>query len=480
MPVRSNAMDLSAREIAARVARGELSATKCARAALARVRAAAARNAVTDIDEARVLKDAQAVDRRVERGERAGALAGVPFVVKDNVDVAGTATSAGTSLLREQIARRHAPVVARLLGAGALLLGKTHMHELALGATSSNAATGAVRNPHDPSRIPGGSSGGTAAALAARIAPVGLGSDTAGSVRIPSALCGTAGLRPSTFGVRRYSDEGIVPLARALDTVGPMARTVADVALLHAAITGTRVARPPSLRGLRLGVPRRYYWEHLDSHVAQAAEHALERLGESGVQLVEVDPSGYHALASEAYMTLIMHGIVHDLVPCLERCSGLTAPQVLARVASKDVRALMQRAIETGIPDPQAEKARYVVREKVVPAYRDLFETHGVAALVFPAVPIPAPRVREEGDTAGDLVEIEGTSFSAVLTLIRNTHATSAIGAPGLSIPAGLTAHGLPVGLELDGLPGDDEALLGLGVAVEQMLGSPSSPAPVG
>jgi mandelamide amidase len=454
------------------VARGELSAKQCARAALARSSANSALSAFTRVDEARVLKDASAVDRRLARGERAGALAGLPFVVKDNIDVAGTPTAAGAPLLRERIARRHAPVVERLLEAGAILLGKTGMHELALGATSSNPA-GAVRNPRDRSRIPGGSSGGTAAALAAHIAPAGLGSDTAGSVRIPSALCGTAGLRPSTFGVRHYSDEGLVPLAPVLDTVGPMARTVADVALLHAVITGTRVARAPSPRGLRLGVPRRWYWEHLDPDVAQVAEHALQVLRESGVRLVEVDASGWYALASEAYMTLIMHGIAHDLVPWLERSSGLSGPNVLARVTSRDVRTLMHRADELRISDTQAEKARHVVREKLVPAYRDLFETQGLAALVFPTVPIAAPPVREEGDTAGDIIEIEGQQYSAVLTLIRNTHATSALGAPGLSAPAGLTPQGLPVGLELDGLPGADEALLGVGIAIEQLLEFP-------
>jgi mandelamide amidase len=259
-----------------------------------------------------------------------------------------------------------------------------------------------------------------------------------------------------------------------------MARSVADVALLHAAITGTRVARPPPLRGLRLGMSPRWYWEHLEPGVAQAAEQALERLRQARVELVEVDASGYYALASEAYMTLIMHGIVHDLVPWLERRSGLSETQVLARVVSKDVRALMHRAIEMRVADAQAEKARDVVREKVVPAYRDLFDTRGLAALVFPAVPIAAPHVREEGDTAADLVEIEGTPFSAVLTLIRNTHVTSAIGAPGLSVPAGLTQERLPVGLELDGLPGDDEALLGVGIAVEQALEGPSPPGPAG
>jgi mandelamide amidase len=479
MSKRSDPMDLGARELVRLVARGELSAKQCARAALARAREAAGLNAFTHIDEERVLKDAGAADRRLARGERAGALAGLPFVVKDNIDVAGTPTAAGAPLLRESIARRHAPVVARLLEAGAILLGKTGMHELALGATSSNPA-GAVRNPHDPSRIPGGSSGGTAAALAARIAPAGLGSDTAGSVRIPSALCGIVGLRPSTFGVRHYSDEGLVPLAPVLDTVGPMARTVADVALLHAVITGTRVARTPSPRGLRLGGPRRWYWEHLDPDVAQVAERALQRLRESGVRLEEVDASAWYALASEAYMTLIMHGIVHDLVPSLERSSGLSEPNVLARVASRDVRTLMHRADELRIPDTQAETARPVVREKLVPAYRDLFETHGLAALAFPTVPLAAPPVREEGDTAADVVEIEGRQFSAVLTLIRNTHATSALGAPGLSVPAGLTQQGLPVGLELDGLPGDDEALLGVGIAIEQLLEFPSSPGPAG
>ena len=271
-----------------------------------------------------------------------------------------------------------------------------------------------------------------------------------------------------------------MPLVAELDTIGPMARTVADVALLHVAITGAPVPAPPHLRGLRLGVPRRYYWEVLEPQVAAVAQAALAVLSATGVECVEVDVSGYYALASEIYMTLVMHGIAADLPPYLAlRAPQLRAPDLIAQIASRDTKALYERAASTRITPAQLRKARAAATDICVPAYRSLFRMHGIAALVFPAEPIVAPAVREQGDAAADLIEIDGKPYSEVLTLIRNTHVTGVLGAPGLSVPAGLTAAGLPVGLELDALPDGDEGLLALGIAIERALGPlPPPPAP--
>src|SRR5882672_7117338 len=188
---------LGAREAIERVRRGELRAEDSVADLLGRQRRLASLNALTRIDEQQVLEDARRIDRKRAAGAVLGVLAGLPVVIKDNIAVAGTPNAAGTLTLRDNVARQNAPVVQRLLDQDAIFFARANMHELAGGGTSSNPSFGVVGNPYDPQRVPGGSSGGTAAALAARLAPAGLGSDTAGSVRIPSALCGTAGLRPT-------------------------------------------------------------------------------------------------------------------------------------------------------------------------------------------------------------------------------------------------------------------------------------------
>ncbi len=251
----SDPINLLAREAVAAVKAGTLKAEDYAARLIERQHTLASLNTTTWVDGARLLEAARAVDLQRARGDPLGPLAGLPIIVKDNIDTTGYPTSAGTASLTSLIPRTDAPVVSALMRAGALLFGKANMHELAGGGTSSNPHFGFVRNPHDPRRTPGGSSGGTAAALAARINAAGLGSDTAGSVRIPSAFCGTAALRPSIAGGKLYSDAGVVPLAADLDTIGPMARAVTDVALLHEAITGQRVPER-ALRGARIGIPR--------------------------------------------------------------------------------------------------------------------------------------------------------------------------------------------------------------------------------
>ncbi len=353
------------------------------------------------------------------------------------------------------------------------------MHELAGGGTSSNPVTGFVGNPYDPRRVAGGSSGGTAAAIAARIVPAGLGSDTAGSVRIPSALCGTVGLRPTTFGGKLYSDEGLLPLARDLDTVGPMARTVADVALLHSAITGTASLPPPDLRGVRIGVPRSPYWEEIDLDVARVAENSLVRLRAAGATLIDVDAGGYYSLASEVYGTLVMYGIKADLAHYLQRIgSSLRAQDVVASIASQDTKSLFERAQNMSFTAAQLHEVRNGLRQRIAGVYRDLFRSNGLSAIVFPTQPMTAPLINASGDTALDEIELNGRKVSEVLIFIRNTHVTCALGTPGLSIPAGLTAQGLPVGLEFDALAGHDSELLALGQAVEQAWPKVPGPAP--
>lgn len=470
---------LTAIEATRHIASGELRAEEYVLRLLERHRALRSLNAITWIDEVRVLEDAHAVDERRRRGGSLGPLGGLPVIIKDNIDVAGTPTAAANASFSNNVRTVDAPLVRRLREQGAIVFAKANMHELAGGGTSSNPTTGFVGNPYDPARIPGGSSGGTAAALAARIVPAGLGSDTAGSVRIPSALCGTSGLRPTLLGGKLYPDEGVLPLASDLDTVGPMARTVTDVALMHAAITGRSSPQVPQLGGLRIGLPRSPYWEELDSEVARVAEDALARLRAAGVTLVEVDPGSYYRLASEVYETLVMYGIKEDIARYLREIgSPLNAAEVVAGIASRDTKALFERAQHMSFTPEQVHAARHDLRRRIDTAYRELFRAHGLAAIAFPTVPIVAPLINPGGDSPTDEVVINGKRLNAGGVLLRNTHVTCGLGAPGLSLPAGLTAEGLPVGFELDGLAGDDSSLLALGVAVEQVL--PRLPPPRG
>ena len=237
-----------------------------------------------DADALRTAADASDARRR---DDKAGGLDGLALAVKDNIDTADLATTGGTRT-RTGPAAADAPPLARLLADGALLAGKTNLHELAFGITSNNAAFGPVRNPHDQKMIAGGSSGGTAAAIAAGVVPGGLGTDTGGSARIPAALCGIAGFRPTTD---RYPAGGLVPLAQTRDTIGPMGRGVADVALLDAFMAGEDTALAEiAPDAIRLGVPRRVLWDGLEPAVAARCEAVLPRLSAAGVTIVESDP----------------------------------------------------------------------------------------------------------------------------------------------------------------------------------------------
>src|SRR5690606_12386853 len=336
------------------------------------------------------------------------------IIVKDNIDVAGTPSAAANAMLKNNVRAKNAPVVQRMLDAGAIFFARANMHELAGGGTCSNPSFGWVRNPYDTSRIPGGSSGGTAAAIPARIVPAGLGTDTAGSVRIPSALSGTSGLRPSIYGGKLYPDDGIVPLALDLDTIGPMARTVADVALLHTAITGEAVPSPADLRRVRLGIPRNPYWQDIDSEVLAISERALEQLRDAGATLVEVDVTGYYEQASNVYLTLVMYGLKHDLDPYLREIGApFDAAQVVANRPSLDTKALFERAMAMEFTPEAIARARTTLREEIVNRYAGVFSAQWLDAIVFLPDPLAAPAINPAWDRAEDEVEINGRKVNA-------------------------------------------------------------------
>ena len=260
------------------------------------------------------------VDQRLEAGDDDAELVGLPIAVKDNINTSSLPTTGGTPALRDWVPPSDAPVMQALLNAGALLAGKTNMHELAFGITSNNVAYGAVKNPYDERLIPGGSSGGTAAAVAARLAPAGLGTDTGGSCRIPAALCGCVGFRPT---LDRYSQEGVIPISHTRDTIGPIARSVADVALLDGICAGqplTAVDKP--IEEIRIGVPATYFYENLDFELEAVVAKALERFRGEGVQLIDVDVENLEPLYQSVAFPIALFEVLRELSIYLYRSNN--------------------------------------------------------------------------------------------------------------------------------------------------------------
>ena len=463
----SNPRDWTASKALREIGARRISPREYAESLLAQCEAAAGLNAFIHLDPERVLDDADRAAR-----ESGGRLRGLPVPVKDNFDTAGMPTTGGTPGLRDHRPARNAPVVQRLINEGAIVMGKLNMHELAFGITSNNGAFGPARNPYDPERIPGGSSGGSGAAVGARMAPAAMGSDTGGSVRIPAALCGVAGLRPTTG---RYSQAGIVPISATRDTAGPLARSVEDLALFDRVIAGEPEGLPAlSLKGARIGVPRGHFFENLHPETARIAEEALAALAAAGAVLVEADMPDVPKLDEAAGFPIALYETVVDLNRYL---AGHGLPidyaALAGAAASPDVAGLLQSltTAEGAIPESVYREALDVTRPALQAAYADWFASNDVLAAVFPTTPLPAARIGED-----ETVELNGEQVPTFLTFIRNTGPSSVAGIPGVTLPAGLTADGLPVGMELDGPAGSDRALLALSAAVEEIL--PATPAP--
>lgn len=396
-----------------------------------------------------------------------GPLAGVPLAVKDNLDTRDLPTTGGTPALAHSRPGRDHYAVARLRAAGAAVMGKANLHELALGITSNNAAFGPARNPHDPSRSPGGSSGGSAAAVAAGIAPIALGSDTGGSVRIPAAHCGVVGFRPT---VGRWGSGLAVPLSGTRDTAGGLATCVADVAVLDRVVTGAE-GRPEPDGPVRLGVPTAGFFADLHPEVAACAVRTLDRLTDAGVELVEVRLADALELDGECGFPIVFFETARDLPRYLASLPGpekeLTLADVLAQAASPDVRAALELSASGSVTE-EAYRHALEVREQLRQAYgRALRRPDGgrLDALVYPTVPLPAPPIGDDETT-----ELNGRQVPVFLTTIRNTSPGATAGMPSISLPAGETTTGLPIGISLEALPDDDGALLALAARVERML----------
>lgn len=397
-------------------------------------------------------------------------LFGAPIVVKDNIDTADAPTSAGTPALRGKIPRRDAPALQRLRAAGAIVAGKTNMHELAFGITSNNAAFGPVRNPYDPKRIAGGSSGGTAAAIAAGVVDMGLGTDTGGSARIPAALCGIVGFRPT---VGRYPMAGVAPLSHTRDTLGLMARNVGLIRRIDAVLTA-RVAAQDSgpLSDARLGAPPTWFQEGLHEDVAACLARTLMLLEQAGATIVDADLPDIGPLNEAVSMPVVMYEVVGDLSRYLGERGEVSLEALVRRIASPDVAEAMRAAVDGAISEQAYQEAVTKHRPALQRAYRNYFETHRLAALLAPTTPLPACAVGEDQS-----ILLNGRQAPVFQTFIRNTDPPSNAGLPAISLPAGLSAQGLPIGVELVAPAGGDESLLRLAAAVAEVLGPAPPPA---
>ena len=442
--------DLTIAEAQRLVRRRDLSPVELVEAYAARIRRFDARlNAFVTVTEERAVERARALEAELAAGRWRGPLHGIPIGLKDNIDTAGVRTTAGSAVYADRVPDEDAEVVTRLEAAGAIVLGKLNLHEFAYGGTSAFTLSGPVRNPWDVDRIPGGSSGGSGAAVAARLCAGALGTDTGGSVRIPAAHCGIVGLK-ATYGLA--SIRGIVPLGVSLDHVGPMCRSVADAALMLQAMAGydpggiasieaeipdyaSALRRPTS--ALRLGVPRAYC-DDVDPQVLAAVEAALGVLGDLTASTRDVELPALPAIRTVGVEAYAYHA---DL---LEESRDLYDESTLARI---------EGGAEMSAADYAEARYQLALVRKAIAAVFDEVDVLVTPTLV--ELPVSIEAARE-------------SPLEATAILIRNTAPFNGYGTPAISVPCGFSREGLPIGLQLCGPALGEVDVLALAHAYEQ------------
>ncbi len=420
-------------------------------------------NAFISLMEDSARAQAKAADADLSKGTDRGPLHGVPIAVKDVFETRGVRTTCGSAIFKDNVPTRDAAVVEKLAAAGAVLIGKTGLHELAYGITSNNPHFGTIRNPRDPERIPGGSSGGSGAAVAADIVFMAMGSDTGGSIRIPAAFCGTVGLKPTSGRVSRY---GVMPLDFSLDHMGPLTRSARDAAVTLQAIAGFDArddtsSREPvdgylpaprcTIRGVRIGLPENFYFDRLDPDVDAAVRLMAKTAEDLGAHVIPVRVPDIAALN------------VVGRVILLAEASALMEKHTANRSQfGADVLALFDQGRLLPATDYiNAQRLRRIMQRD----FAQLWQR--VDCLFTPTTPMAAPRIGETAAQLGDQTE------DVRLAATRLVRGINVLGLPALSMPCGADRRGLPVGLQIVGRPFDEALILRVAAALEDSTSSP-------
>ncbi len=450
---------LSITQVSALIASGEVSSVAVTESALAAIAAHDDRlRAFIDVYRESALVESRAADAEIASGNYRGPLHGVPTAVKDNIYIGGKRTTMGSKIHSSFVPAHDAGVTTRLSAAGAIVVGKTNMHEYALGGTTDNPHWGTCRNPWDTTKTAGGSSGGSAVALTTGMAAAALGSDTSGSIRIPAAICGVVGLKPTYGRVSRY---GVFPEAWTLDHVGPMARTVQDAALVLDAISGHDPRDPSSLglprtttadalrdtcEGMVIGVEEDFYFTDIDDAVAQLVRAGIEALHRLGATVRTVSIPG---LAHTEYALTVIDTSETSTV---HHANLRDRPQDYGN----DVRLLLECGeLPSAVDYLEAQQVRRSLRDEVHRAFAD------VDVLIGPTLGSRTPTIGE------DTALVNGVPVNAIDSMIRLVGPASLLGLPCLSMPCG-TVDGLPVGMQIVGPALGEQAVLDLGHAFEQ------------
>ena len=453
-----NPLNLTLAQASAAIAARELSPVELVDAALARIGAREPEiNAFVSVWEEAAREQALEAERDIQHGRYRGPLHGIPIALKDLFDVAGQPTTASSRVRDGHQAEANSAVTDALLRGGAILLGKTHTHEFAFGLTTPQ-----TRNPLDSQRTPGGSSGGSAAAVAYGGAWAAMGTDTGGSIRVPAALCGLVGFKP-TYGL--VSRHGTVPLAWSLDHAGPMARTVEDVSLLLQTVIGFDARDPASrtppasfgankaqsgVKGLRVGIPRNYYFDHVAEPVAAAVRRAAAHLEQQGAVLVEVDiPLADYLIPTQWGLMVAEAAAVHakDI-------------RQSASLYGDDVRTLLEAGQLLSAGDYlKAQRARDLIAKRWGSLFSD------IDVLLTPTVPQTAARLEQDTFDWED-----GSQESVAEAYVRLCAPANVTGLPALTVPFGKDHQGLPIGVQIMGEAFDDAMVLQVGRAVERPL----------
>lgn len=473
--------DLSLKELSGMIRKGEISSTRLVELYLERIRkidGPDGLNGYLTVAADLAMKQAEELDKLAKQNKFKGPLHGLPVAIKDNLDTKDIRTTGGSKILASWIPPKDAHVVQKLREAGAIILGKTNMHEFAFGITTNNPHYGPTRNPYDFSRIPGGSSGGSGAVTAAALCAGAIGTDTGGSVRIPAALCGVVGLKP-TLG--RVGRGGMMYLSFTRDVIGPITRTVVDAALVLEAIAGRDPRDPESssnpvphyasiskggLSGKSFGVPKKYFFEEIHPDTQQVIDDAIRGIKDIGGTVKEVEvkhmdiatPTGFNIVLAECIYLMEDYLRTFDPQATIEKYLDQLGPDVKGAVGSQKGTAESKP-----VPGYVYTKSVREDRNKMISGFEDAMS--GVDALILPTTPLPASKIGEDAET-----ELLGKMVNTFLTFIKNCDPISVVGYPAITVPAGYSKNGLPIGLQMVTRPWEEQKLLQMAYSFEQAM----------